>query len=1117
MDATLHRLISNHSVCVFRIERNLALNGGSHMRVFLRRRAVASLASLGFLLFVLSCWHLVPVLADLTGDIQGTVLDAAGGGVPDAKITIKNLQTGATRTVLTSQSGEFSAPQLEIGSYQIVAEKAGFKVFTENVVVKSGEKTRIDPQMQVGDVTQTIMVESGAQPTLDVATAQVSDSISAQETLALPNLARDPVIYATLSPGTVPVSINNPFLGAGSFNSNGSRGRANNITVDGVTASDISTTGESGAAFVQDSVAEVKIITNNFDAEFGRNSGSQVQIITKSGTNAYHGSAYEYYQGDGLGDARGYFTPPGGAVPKLVQNQFGGEIGGPVYKNHTFVYGQGEVDRTRGAGQAVVANVLTPAQVAGITDPTSLALFNANGAFSSANGSLPESSANTLDQDTWVLRVDQVLRGGKDTLFAKYGQSPLTAVNPGLTFVGTNLPGFGASNTAKAQDITVGYTATLTSNLVSNFRFGFGRNNPAFPVSSPFKPTAQVIFLDGTSSFGENNIIPQGRTQNTFQYADTVSWTRGKHTFKFGGDINRYQAPSFFPAEALGVLVYPDVASFQAGTPALWQQEIGNTARHNFALDAFGFVQDDFRVTRTLTLNLGFRFESSGGVSEGSNLISNLDPNNHAPVGSIGFGPLGGVDLGGTAFHRNYNSAPRVGFAWNPGSGKFVFRGGYGIAYDFIYQNPITNLRFAPPFVVQINVGSFTGGNSVANLVAGTAPIQTSTEANLGTFSPAVPDFGGFSPVAQNLQNPRNQQWNFGVEYQAPHDTVLKVSYVGSHSDRLQVSEPVNLVNPLNIPAAPTSLADQNARGSQFANAQLDEVGSNTATGLNNLIDQRFDGVTQVQSIGTSTYNSLQVEGIRRFKNGLTFNANYTWAHTLDDISDALGVLINDSALPLDASKPISFNRANSQFDLRQRFVLSYSYELPFTKNFHGWKKYLLDGWTQSGIFSTQTGLPVTIFAAPITECAFNLSLSSCPNFAKVGITDLLLNGTNNAGQTTNTTADGNATALHPIPFFSGYTVPANLPVSEPLLEHNGTSGRNHLRLDGQTDYDAAFSKFFKFSERMRFELRWEMFNVLNHPNFAGYNNILGGNQFNTYTSTATNARQMQLSGRLTF
>jgi Carboxypeptidase regulatory-like domain len=1065
--------------------------GGKRMRTTVARVLIAIFFSWMLLL--------TPAFADLTGDVQGTVSDPSGAGIAGAKITIKNLGTGQSRVVTASQSGDYSAPQLEIGTYQITIEKDGFRAFEQNAVVRSGEKTRVDAQLQIGNITDIVVVESGAIPTLDVATAQVSNSINGDEALSLPNLSRDPVIFATLSPGTVPVSVNNPFLGAGSFNSNGSRGRANNITLDGVTASDISTTGESGAAFVQDNVAEVKIITNNFDAEFGRNSGSQVQIITKSGSNAYHGSAYDYFQNSGLGNARGYFTPAGGPVPKLVQNQGGVTFGAPIIKNHTFFYGGWELDRTRGAGQSVVANVLTPAQVAGITDPTGAALFATNGSPTSPSGSLNESSANTLDGDVWSLRVDQVLRGGKDGIFVKYSQAPSKTISPGLTFIDTNLPGFGASSTAEPRDITVGYTAAITSNLINNFRFGFGRTNPAFPVNSPFPIGPEVIFLDGTSNFGTNDIIPQGRTQNTFQYADTVAWTRGRHTIKWGVDFNRYQAPSFFPAEQQGVIVYGDIAGFQTGNPLEYVQLQGSTTLHNFALDVFGFVQDDFRLTPTLTLNIGFRLESSGGVSEGANLLANLDPKNTTPLGVLGTGPLGGVDLGGTAFHRNWNPAPRLGFAWNPHNGKLVVRGGYGIAYDFIYQNPITNLRFSPPFVTSATVLDFSGGNSLANLVAGTAPAQVAARAAVGHFDPTQTDFGSFAPVDQNLSNPRNQQWDAGVEYQLFSDLVFKVTYVGARSDHLQVSEPINLVSPANIPVAPTSLADQNARIGEFTTAFSNEIGGAFGP-TNSLVDPRFDNVTQIQSIGTSIYHSLQVEAIRRFKNGLTFNANYTWAHSLDDISDALGVLINDSAGPLDASKPISFNRSNSQFDIRNRVVLSYNYDIPFGNHFNGWKRMLLGGWSQSGIFSSQSGLPTTVFAAPIA-----------------GISDLLLNGTNNGSTTVNTAVDGNATQLHPVPFFDTYAVPTTLPVSEPLLEHNGTSGRNKLRLDGQTDFDAAFSKQFHFTEHKFLQLRWESFNVLNHPNFAGYKNVFGGSQFNSYTSTATNARQMQLSARFIF
>src|SRR5713226_8667844 len=412
------------------------------------------------LVALLLAWTLTnPVLADLTGDLQGTVTDATGAGVANAKVTLKSLRTGATRVVSTGPTGEFSAAQMEVGDYSVTVEKDGFKSFTENAAVRSGEKTRIDAKLAVGNISERITVESGALPVLDVATAQVSDSINAQEVLALPNQARDPVAFATLSPGTVPMTKDNPFLGVGSFNSNGSRGRANNITLDGVTASDISTTGEGGGLVLsQDAVQEVKVITNNFDAEFGRNSGSQVQILTKGGTNDFHGSGFWYFQNNDLGNARDFFDTTGKPTP-VIQNQGGGTLGGPVYRNHTFFFGSGEVDRTRGAGSSVIAHVLTTAEAAGITDPTDSAIFKSDGSPSAANGTLSNSSANSLDADLWTLRIDQLLRGGKDSISVKYGQNPLIAISPGLTFVLTKLAGFGASNTGTSRRLKFAYWA----------------------------------------------------------------------------------------------------------------------------------------------------------------------------------------------------------------------------------------------------------------------------------------------------------------------------------------------------------------------------------------------------------------------------------------------------------------------------------------------------------------------------------------------------------------------------------------------------------------------------------------------------------------------------------
>ena len=545
---------------------------------------------------------LISTLCGITGDIQGTVVDPSGAAVAGAKVTVTSVDTGQSRVVTTGSSGEFSAYLLDIGFYKVTIEASGFKTYTQVAEVRNGEKTRIDASMTIGTVGQSVTVEATQLPTLDVSTAQLSDSLNSEEVQSLPNLSRDPVTFATLSPGTVPVTKDNPFLGVGSFNSNGSRGRADNITLDGVTAADVSTTGESGSAFTDQDVQEFKVITNNFDAEFGRNSGAQVQIITKSGTNQYHGEAYYFAQNTFFGNAVDYFTPPNadgtkGAPTPIIQNQGGANFGGPIIKDHTFIYGSWEIDRTRGLGATVIANVLTPAQAAAITDPTAAAIFAADGSPTAASGTLPGSSANSLNAHTWTIRVDQLLRGGKDSLFVKYGQSPSVAISPGLTFISTNLPGFGASNTVSPKDLTVGYTSTFSSNLVNNFRFGFGRSNPIFPVNSPFPPGPQII-VNGFDSFGESDIIPQGRTQNTFQYADTVSWTRGRHTIKFGVDINRYQAPSFFPALADGEYVFGDLAGFQSGTPVAFEQFIGPTARHNFALDAFGFVQDDFRVSR---------------------------------------------------------------------------------------------------------------------------------------------------------------------------------------------------------------------------------------------------------------------------------------------------------------------------------------------------------------------------------------------------------------------------------------------------------------------------------------------------------------------------------------
>ena len=1067
---------------------------------------------------LVACLFCLPAFAALTGDISGTVTDASGAVIVGATVTAKNLSTGSSRQATTGDIGQFSIPQLEIGTYEVSVTKGGFKIYKETVTVRSGENARITSKLEVGSADAVVTVEATI-ATLDVATAQMSDSLDTAEIQSLPNQARDPVAYATLSPGTVPVSKDNPFLGVGSFNSNGSRGRANNITVDGIISSDVSTTGEAGTGtFSYDGVQEFKLISNNFDAEFGRNSGSQVQILTKGGSNKFHGSAYWFHQ-NAFFNARDFFNnvrPDGsdgpGTPTPFVQNQGGFTVGGPIYKNHTFFFGHWEIDKTRGGGSTTVAHVFTPGQVAGITDPTSQALFSNVGSPQSASGTVTNSGPNQDNGHSYSVRIDQNLHGGRDNFFVRYGENPDVQINPGLTFVNSALPGFGAQFGGTSRNLVVGHTWSPTGSIVNQFRFGFGRSQAQFTPSTPF-PLGPEFNVTGITSLGESNIIPQGRTQNTFQYGDTVSWVRGRHTFKFGADVIRYQSPSVFDANFRGTFTFATIADFQNGVPSGYTQRVGTSARHNFALDAFSFVQDDFRLTNTITLNLGFRLESSGGVTEGSNLLSNLDPNNSAPIGALGTGLLGGIDLGGQAFHRNWNPAPRLGAAWNPGRGKIVVRGGYGIAYDYIFLNPITNLRFAAPFIPSLSLaaGQFTGSNTYANLVAGTSAIQASNIASIGVFNPASINFGSISAVDQNLPNPRNQQWNVGVEYQVTKALTVKTSYVGTKNDRLQVTMPLNFTNPALRPAAATSVADEEtpARLAAFRTFIAGENGS-AAVG-NNRIDPRFNTVTQVQGIGTSSYNALQFEALGKFKD-LTFNANYTWGHSIDDVSDVLAVLTNDSATIANPTQALSANRANSQFDLRHRLNLSYSYQIPFARGMsNGLMKRVFDGWSMSGIFSTQTGFPTTLLAGGIRVRDLTDPNCATPTGCRLlTVTDPFLLGAGLAWM------NGDATLVHPSAFAGGIDTSA---VSQPLVGVQGTSGRNHLRLDGLTNYDMSITKLIRVTEGQNFQLRWEVFNFLNHPNLSGFGNTFTspGQGFGQYASTATNMRQMQIALRYQF
>lgn len=1068
----------------------------------------------------------LPAFAALTGDLQGLVLDPNGAAVEGAKITIRNAGSGGVRSAISDSRGEYATLQLEIGIYEVKIEKAGFRAVSARTEIRSGEQTRLDVKLELGQVTQSVVVEAALGPELDVSSAQISSSFDEREVQDLPNLGRDPLQYATLAAGVVPVSKDNPFLGSGSYNSNGQRGRGNNITVDNIISTDISTTGSSEiGTFSLDAVQEVKLISNSFSAEFGRNSGSQYQIITKGGTNDYHGTAYWFHQNAAF-NARDFFDTTGQVTP-FIQNQWGFVAGGPVIKNHLFAFGHYEGIHTRGAGSGSVATVLTPTQQGAITDPTSQALFTGVGAPTNPSGQLSGTAPNAGNQYSWSLRIDENFRGGKDSITARYGTNPVTSVSPGLTFIGTNLSNYGASVVDTDRQFAFGETHTFTSAVINQFRFGFGRSNPTFAANTTLKtPFAPAIQISGFDSMGVSNILPQGRVQNTFQYGDTLSYSRGRHNLKFGFDAIRYQANSFFDANFRGTFAFASLSDFQNGLPQTYTQRFGTSVRGNRSTDYFSFAQDDFRVTNTLTLNLGVRLESSGGNSEVNNILANLHTDVSGALGGGGTGPLGTIVLGGNAYDRNWNWAPRVGFAWNPHSGKLVVRGGYGWAYDYIFGNPITNLRFSAPFVPSITVQQFTGSNTYAQLAAGTAQAQTDAKAAIGTFLATQKNFGSISPVDPNLKNPRADQWNLGVEYEFFRSLLVKAGYVGTKGNQLLVSRQINFVNPAVIPAPATDVTDEANRLSQFKNVFVGETGNASGTIVNNRLDPRFNTVTQVESAGSSIYHALQVDVIKRLSHGLQFQAAYTYAHAIDNASDVLNVLVNDSATTQDP-RNLALNRGNSQFDLRHRLSLTHLWELPFFRNGSGFTAKALGGWAFTGTWSIQSGFKANIFSG-----------------SRRGVSDLLLVGSsldraNLVGSFGNfhPAAAGSAAAAL-IPNSGVRTDPnsqcnrgvntsssaavictnsLNFPFTQPLLGNPGTAGRNIFPLANFQEFDWAMLKNTKITERLTLQFRWEVFNVFNHTNLSGFTNTLTSTSFGEYTSTASNSRQMQAGLKVIF
>jgi hypothetical protein len=1054
--------------------------------MFLRLRSILTVGSLLVAFFGAG----VGLHAQITGDLVVTVRDQTGALVPGSDVSVRHTGTGTSRAMVSDPFGLARFAQLTPGPYEVRVETPGFITYVTEVGVNAGATTSVPVVLEVGGVDEQIFV-TGAATILNTSDAQLRTSIESTHMTELPLVTRSPLALAAAAPGVIPVTPKNPFLGLGSFNSQGGRGRGNNITLDSATATDVSTTGGAGLGTVPlDAIKEVNLITNNFSAEYGRNSSAQFQILTKSGTNEFHGRLFHFLRNDKL-NSRDFFDRTGRAAT-LRDNNWGAVVGGAIVRDKLFYLGTYEHQTIRGAGGTRTATIPRPDQVAGATSQTAVQILQQMQVPTDPSGTVTNPAPLGTDSKAFSGRIDWNITE-HDFLYTRFGFQDVEAQSPGLTFITSNLPTNGASSVNKPVNATIAYNRTFGPRTVNQFLVSFGRSEPDFTPLADFGGPG-INFQDGTSAFGIWPGLPQGRIQNTFQYMDTVTHLVGRHQLKFGYDLHRIQANSFFDANVRGTFTFLTLADFLDGRPFAYSERFGNSVRGNRVWNHFFFVQDDFRMTPTVTLNLGLRGEVAGGVTEVNEILSNLNLNKQESLGGGGTGPLGGFDIGGSSFETNWNWAPRLGVAWNPGGGNTVVRAGYGIAYDFIFLNPITNMRFMPPYMYQFAIqgfAAFAGENSFDALVAGTSPFQQSGRAAVGGFPDNVRNFGSIAPVDQRLKNPQVHQWNLTVEREIGWNLVARGSYVGTKGNFLQRTRPINTLAP-GLFTPPANLQEEEAMRAAGVFAAVNGGLNVGPTGSSNRIDPRFTAVNFVEASANSNYHSGQFYLANRMTGTYGFTASYTFSKSIDDISDVLGVLATDSASqqnPFDNRN----NRAVSAFDAKHRFSFTHILEPRIFSGMTGVGRAVLHGWQFNGIFQAQSGFPINLASGTRAGIADPTLLGGGGALRPDLVGPLNVNFEANPG--------------------SGAANPSKIPnsgLAQPLVGHFGTLGRNVARLNRGINADWTVGKYFEITEDVRLQFQMQMFNVFNNVVLSRPGTTLSAPAtFGYYSDTEFNQRNM--------
>jgi hypothetical protein len=908
-----------------------------------------------------------------SGKIAGTVTDASNAVIPRAAVTVRNEGTGAQRRVLTDASGTYVAPELAVGYYTVRFDAPGMALVEQHgIKVDVGAETRVDITLSTQTVQQTVDVRAEA-PVLQQDSSSVAEVVTARQVAELPLNGRDFRTLAFLVPGSAPRS---PRGSLGSFTANGQREKSNIFLIDGVDNNDSfrnqSSFNQGGVAGAQatlfpiDALAEFSVQTQG-SAEYGRNSGAVVNAVIKSGTNQIHGSAYEFLRNDKLNARNFYETLPGATKGPFKNSNYGGTLGGPLKHDKTFFFAGFEGERGRpssalaisvpGAG-AIAAARAANAAAGRSENPLGAALLglypheNIPGAKANYAYSLP----NDIDSDNFVVKVDHQIND-RLNLSGRYVFGNGNQTFPLNSGQGSELPAYQTIVPTRVQLGGVSLSQILTSHLINETRASFNRFGQVFsPLDSHFDPASiglitgatgglPTIVVGGFESLGAPTNEPRGRVSQAYQIVDSLVWTRGSHTLKTGVDYRRPLVRSFNDQFSRGRITFNTLADMLAGVavPSGTSIARGATRRDTYSNNFGLFLQDDWKLTRKLTLNFGLRYEYTGPLSEKRDQISNFIPT----AGLIQVGH--GIE---TLYQRDWdNLAPRVGFAYDPfGKGKTVVRAAYGVYYDAPSQDF---------FLAQ----SFPNGNVGTNPVPGlgtytvnfTGAVPFGPGVNIfGAANTPVPPYTVFG-VDQHMRTPYVQSYNFNVEQTLAEGTVLQVGYVGSKGNKLYRVRDINQA----LPGPADGLQQRRPFYGVFP---------------------QFAGIYQLEASANSNYNAMQTVLRRRFSKGLTLFASYVWSHSIDDASNGFCSCTAGVSLPQN-SFDTRAEKAASSVDQRQRFTFNAVYDLDVISHLlHKWPSRLTGGWQLSGVYTLASGVPITPFVNGASPSGSGESANDRPN-----------------------------------------------------------------------------------------------------------------------------------------